>query len=60
VNVTDSELRYQPFAFGAREGVAEACGGVASYLRGNDTLPAFPALSRQDPATEVDALSGPW
>jgi hypothetical protein len=34
---------YQPFAFAAREGVADACGAVASYFSAKAALPVLPA-----------------
>jgi hypothetical protein len=33
----------QPFAFGAREADAVACGAVASYFRAKDAAPVLPA-----------------
>ena len=57
--VTVSAWLYHPFASAPRGGVALVCGAVASYLNPNDPEPVYPALSRQLPATDVDALSGP-
>ena len=57
--LTVSEALYQPFASGARPGVAVVCGAVASYLSPNDVAPVFPAWSWQLPTTAASALSGP-
>src|SRR5215212_1597067 len=43
--LTLSDVRYQPFAFGWRDGVALACGAVASYFNGRVVFPTLPALS---------------
>jgi hypothetical protein len=57
--LTESGALYHPFAFAGRDGVAVACGAVASYFSAKDAIPVLPARSRQDPPTEVDPLSGP-
>src|SRR5918999_1411190 len=57
--LTVSGRLYQPFASGARLGVAVTCGAVESYLSGRDADPMLPALSTQVPATAAVALSGP-
>ena len=50
----------QPFASGGRSGfTAEVWGAVASKCSGKDATPAFPARSRQTPATSTSGLSGP-
>jgi hypothetical protein len=59
VKVTVTGFLYQPFASEAREGVAVACGAVASYLSVYDAGPTLPARSRQEPPTSAPAVSGP-
>ena len=49
----------QPCAFAARDGVADACGAVASYFSTTERGATFPARSRQEPLTAAVALSGP-
>src|SRR5256885_3938027 len=51
---------YQPFASGARPGVAVTEGPFASYLSANGLAGLrLPALSRQVPVTVAAPLSGP-
>src|SRR4029453_13234526 len=57
--VTVTEALYQPFAFGCRSGAAVVTGAVASYLSPYEAAPTFPALSKQEPLTLAEALSGP-
>ena len=49
----------QPPKSAGRDAVALACGAVASYLRRREGVAALPAMSRQVPPTDADALSGP-
>jgi hypothetical protein len=46
-------------AFAEREGVALACGAVASYLSEKDAVSELPALSRQFPLRVDETTSGP-
>ena len=57
--LTVSGALYQPAAFGCRDGVADATGAVASYLRAKPAEAELPALSRQVPVTVVEPMSGP-
>lgn len=60
VNDTATAWLYQPFASGARAGLALTLGGVASYLRLNvEGALTLPALSVHVPLTVVPPLSGP-
>src|SRR5262249_5342824 len=56
---TPTGARYQPFAFGARDGVAVTVGAVASYLKANAAEAELPAASVQLPETDAEAVSGP-
>jgi hypothetical protein len=58
-NDTFSGAEYQPAELGCLEAVAVAVGLVESYLSVNSPEPAFPALSRHVPGTDVEAASGP-
>jgi hypothetical protein len=57
--LTVSGWLYQPLVSAARLAPAVAAGGVASYLRGRLAVARLPALSVQEPPTEVLPLSGP-
>ena len=57
--LTVSAWLYHPFASATRDAVALVCGADASYLSVSEAGAVFPALSRQAPPTDVDALSGP-
>jgi hypothetical protein len=58
--LTERAWLYQPFASGARDGVAVTFGPVSSYWKTKlPTALVFPARSRQVPATEAFTLSGP-
>jgi hypothetical protein len=50
---------YQPLLSAARLALAVAAGGVASYLKGRLAVVTLPALSVQEPPTDVFPLSGP-
>jgi hypothetical protein len=56
---TVSAWLYQPLLSAGRLPVAVAAGGVASYLKGRLAVVTLPALSVQEPPTEVLPLSGP-
>jgi hypothetical protein len=57
--LTVSGWLYQPLVSAGRLAVAVAVGGVASYLRGLLAVVTLPALSVQEPLTDVLPLSGP-
>ena len=50
---------YQPLWSAGREGVMLMVGAVASYLKLDEPLALFPALSVQLPVKEADVVSGP-
>src|SRR5262245_20292193 len=50
---------YQPFASGARPGLAFTLGGVPSYLKPKVVVAELPALSVHVPETDAEPLSGP-
>ncbi len=59
VKLTESGLRYQPFASGARLAVAIGVGSVASYASAKAPLLVLPARSVQVPGRDAVAESGP-
>src|SRR5262245_7837997 len=59
LQVTDSGLRYQPAAFGARLALATVVGPCVSYLTMNGSEELLPAMSVHVPLTLVPFVSGP-
>jgi hypothetical protein len=57
--LTVSGWLYQPLVSAGRLPVAVAVGGVASYFKGRLAVVTLPALSVQEPPTDVFPLSGP-
>ena len=57
--VTSRDARYQPLAFGGREGAADASGGAESYLKAYAAgVLSFPARSTHVPLRDALAASG--
>ena len=59
VQLTATELVYQPLKSGDRPGLTEIDGSVASYFSANGAFATLPALSVQLPGADAFALSGP-
>jgi hypothetical protein len=59
VKFTPTEALYQPFPLAWRAAAAVTEGLVASYLSVKAPGPLFLALSRHEPLTAVERVSGP-